>query len=417
MLLWIGLLAFPNLPVALASEADAESTSSPELVETQTVSFAAASTRSPADPFSMIIMNDPQFGWKDHENMLYEHWDKVRTIQQIYTGNWFFRWPKTWQLDSAGNSDFDRAMQYGEVPARPRGLIINGDLTYCLDFETDGGMKGPYATSGMHLSSILYSRNWYYRNFYVTYLDDSPTDTLKVYAGLGNHDPKWTYYDLACALTLGEEYNDPGGSKKTDDKERKWTNFPTGLSYDFEKVGDHWEGSLSYSWNVRNYHFVQLNNLYPKGVLDLTGLTHTKWLHGMEHTNVFSHGTWLKDDLALAKQQDRKIIICLHKTDGRLMKWWADPANGFDFSNVVAMFGVITVVLVRECMKSCKTPSNTQDAQNTSQHAHACMHMEAHTTKTQIATAATTYLLKISSATKSQFSKQVTLQRIRPTNC
>lgn len=331
-LLWIGLLAFPNLPIAVASEASAESPSSLELAATQTVSYGAASTLNPAAPFTMIILCDPQFGWEGglNHDMCWEQWQKVRTIEKIYNGKWFKFWPLYWEFGN--NYAFEREKQYSEVPDL-KGVIINGDLTYTDDPLKVLGMQGYHATGIIPMTywPLGTSRNLFYRDFYVDYLDDH-CDDLPVYAGFGNHDNQYTLYDLACALTLDEEY-EPGGAKWDPFdayKRRLWTNFPSsGISYDFNRYTK--KGSLSYSWDIGNYHFVQGNNLHSMGTLPLGD----KWLDGMVVESPVANG-WLQADIEKATNASKKIILNVHGQYFDDGDW-----SGFEkipYGNIVAVF-------------------------------------------------------------------------------
>jgi hypothetical protein len=168
------------------------------------------------------------------------------------------------------------------------------------------------------------SYEWFYRDYYVTYLGQK-CPGLPVYAGLGNHDSEWTIYDLACALVLDDDKDD-----LCDTKRRLWHNFPnTGIIFDFDVTTKH--GSLAYSWNIGNYHFVQGHNLELEGKLALPGgfLCPPKWLDGMV---VPSPVNWVKSDVAQATADGKKIVLCHHGPS------FGSIRDELDWTNVVAVF-------------------------------------------------------------------------------
>jgi len=335
-LLFIGLFVLPNLPRAGASEADA---SSLELAGTQTVSYTAASTRSPADPFTMIILNDPQFPFptiydsNKKPEFSHEQWHKVNAIDRIYNKKTKGDNVRFWPNQRLKNDKFDR---WNTPVPQVAGVIINGDLTYMEFDDDDWYMTGLQATNWPNWK--YERRNWLYRDYYVTWLKEMCPD-LPVYAGFGNHDSKWTTYDLACALTLGEEY-EKGGSEWNfldANKRREWTNFPEKSSfYDIDFDEQTKTGSLAYSWDQGNYHFVQANNikLPHDGPIDLK----SKWLNGMELESPLKNG-WLKKDLVDATNREMKIVLNMH--------WW--QTGWLDIEKIIHGTNTVAVFVGHQC--------------------------------------------------------------------
>jgi len=324
-ILGIGLLVSPTISLAVASETDAGSTSSPELAAIQYVSVPATPTLTPEEPFSMVIMNDPQFFWLTHydngktaPDNLYrkavceEQFHKMNAIYHIWNknseyGQWVRYWP------DSPNAYFEPSFRGKPVPPL-KGVIINGDLT---DYNSAG--HGISATHWYEPTATRWraeSYTWFYRDYYVTFLNKK-CPGLPVYAGFGNHDSGWTMYDLACALVLDYDTNDQS-------KRRLWVNFPnTGIRFHFNENTK--KGSLAYSWNIGNYHFVQANNLHQMGQLGLGG----KWLDGME---VESPVDWVVGDVLNAARDKKKIVICCHG------QYFADIEEKDIWKNVVAVF-------------------------------------------------------------------------------
>ncbi len=292
----------------------------------------------------MIITNDPQFPWpswydsNEKPEFCYEQWHKVNAISKKYRGELFTKWPDKSQLGGNPAFDIDKA----DSPVPPlEGVIINGDLIQSgFDDSYVYNMVGEQVSDGKFDWSkrIRKDRNWFYRDYYVTWLNKSTypirNKILPVYAGFGNHDPKWTLYDLACALTLPEEYNDPKPfwvkerpSDYSLDKQRKWINFPSEIKVHYNDNTK--SGSLAYSWDIGNYHFVQANLLYDH--IGETLNLGTKWLDGMK---IESPIDWLTEDLTEATRAEQKIIFNLHgrwQENGTVV----DMING---TNVVAVF-------------------------------------------------------------------------------
>lgn len=312
------------------------------ITTTQNINYQATSTLTPYAPFAMIVMNDPQIFWQwdDIPEAMDEQLHKRAAIFHIWTNDPKYRYflnydPVAWPKSTGSNLLFDQSQLNSPIP-QVKGVIINGDLTYGQ--PADGIVYDCVCTHDcMHAADRPpMSDEWWYRYYYVSQDSDFGVmqfPGLAVYAGIGNHDSKWTILDLGHALLLDKDY------PLDVNKRRFWTNFPTP---DVAKYNVHWDtetrkGSLSYSWNINNYHFVQLNcycslpreeNVYPK------------WLGGgvlksgeIEITSVDLE--WFKDDLAKAKAENKRIVVNMHYPFG---SGWDDVGKLFSGTNVVALF-------------------------------------------------------------------------------
>src|SRR6185295_6439152 len=89
-------------------------------------------------------------------------------------------------------------------------------------------------------------------------------------------------------------------------------------SYDFKEAGQYYKfpelrndykGSLSYSWDIGDVHFVQLHN-YPAYVASWNG-----WNAGAARREFFeitSSMDWLRNDMTKARNEGKKIILNMH---------------------------------------------------------------------------------------------------------
>src|SRR5262249_3913914 len=133
------------------------------------------------------------------------------------------------------NRDHARSMQAiaAQVgPSNLKGVIINGDLTE-------------------------YGHDWQFAKYREVYDGLG----LKTYPGLGNHDYKNNVNDCAennCANRMVTYMNDYVKGLKPASYDFRESN----VHYEFPSLRKVYEGSLAYSWDIGNVHFVQLHN-YP----------------------------------------------------------------------------------------------------------------------------------------------------------
>lgn len=163
--------------------------------------------------------------------------------------------------------------------ANLRGVVINGDLTnFGQPYELDK-FKEMWEQTG-----------------------------LKLYPGLGNHD-----YD--------NNVNDCFENRCAPGMVKYMNNFVTRLnpaSFDFQVSGQYYKlpenridykGSLAYSWDIGDVHFVQLHN-YPAYTRSWNS-----WDAGAarrDFMEITSSLSWLRADLTKARNEGKKIILNMH---------------------------------------------------------------------------------------------------------
>lgn len=154
--------------------------------------------------------------------------------------------------------------------------------------------------------------------------------SVTLYPGLGNHDYANNVDDCwenNCANRMVLYLRDRVRAlniKNFDYGEREYYKFP-------EIVKEHY-GSLAYSWDIKNVHFVQLNN-FP---------TYTRswssYVSGKARRyafNITSSLGWLEKDLAKARSQGKAIIINFHDPYD---KW-----ESTEFKNIIEKYRVSAI--------------------------------------------------------------------------
>lgn len=180
------------------------------------------------------------------------------------------------------------------------GVVINGDLT-------------SFGSQNNHLKQ--------FQNIY------SPLALeTNVWFGLGNHDYENPVND--CGLKFWINYNYCSADMVQFLANSILLSKNSLSSYDIAEykknsvaIGNlrNVSGSLSYSWNVGNFHFIQLNN-YPTYKTNFTrGFKSgfASWKIDISPT-ILDDGTlsaWLKNDLDNAVKNGQKIILNMHQYD------------------------------------------------------------------------------------------------------
>ncbi|KAI0556956.1 Calcineurin-like phosphoesterase [Gracilaria domingensis] len=253
------------------------------------------------DTFSMIIVNDPQLVWwrdpSDGEQCLGDEECKRRNAEQE-------------ALDQvrAMNAITDLQVWPGgnEAVSRPKGVIVNGDLTQYFhphEFEL-------------------------FQRYYTLDSNNPHGDVLRfpLYVGLGNHDYANNVND--CWWWLEVQYllrTTNGCAQKAVDYVKGMISCGTSDSFPRSEVESYDSGSLAYSWNYDNYHFIQLHNY----------VTYTN----IESIGISSSMEWLEQDLSRAVDNGQKIIVNVHDLDTRMDDSERDAFLGLlESANVVAIF-------------------------------------------------------------------------------
>jgi hypothetical protein len=241
-------------------------------------------------PFTMLFASDTQLPWwtdhapacTDDACVLAHGLDTnrrqiaaMRAIQRITSVD-----PKgTAGVWPAGHVTRDG----GAAITRPRGVVINGDLTaYFHQWQTD-----------------------LFENLYV----DPASFDLPLFPGLGNHDFANNVRDCYSTRTPSRLLDHNGCAKDAVDFIKatmfgdKVPTFPIGSVQSFDN------GSLAYSWNFGAWHFVQLHN-YPT--------------YAQPDLGVSSAIAWLTADLSAATAAGRRSVIDFHDYGDHLKQ--DDPA-------------------------------------------------------------------------------------------
>lgn len=184
------------------------------------------------------------------------------------------------------------------------GVIVNGDLTAF-------GHKNEYDA---------------YVNYYEKRLN------LNLFPGLGNHDNgKNNVDDCAfnnCAIRMSNYIIDRARSlnpESIDVAERKYYKFPT-LKRDVT-------GSLSYSFDIGDIHFVQFNN-YPTYETTYKGWDFAKARE--DNFKITTANKWLRKDLEKAKSRNMKIVLNMHDS------WPRGPGKA-EYLDIIRDHNIIAV--------------------------------------------------------------------------
>lgn len=192
---------------------------------------------------------------------------------------------------------------------RIKGFIINGDLTE-------------------------YGHGWQLKKFKEMYGKVS----IPLYLGLGNHD---------YANNVDDTYENGAANGMVEYmidhiKERKYKNydFKESESYEFPEIVRKKTGSLAYSWDMANVHFVQLHNFptYEKSWSNYVSVGDA----ARKTVEIKNSLEWLEEDLAKARNAGKAIILNFHDANDGAGKHWQDlvklgavadkfsPSGGFE---------------------------------------------------------------------------------------
>lgn len=241
----------------------------------------------------MAVSSDPQYPWYDGllpAGLTTEDEIKANSERQISQ-----QYESMNQLASERNG--------GAFPLQ--GVIINGDLT-------------------------AFGHEWQFSKY---------TDLLKLlkpkfYPGLGNHD---------YSNNVDDTYNNNAASRMVDFMYNWIKEQRGGINFDFNERGYYlfpelridYTGSLSYSFNIGSVHYVQLQN-FPSykdewNTWNFAGARRDYYF-------ITRSLTWLRNDLAQARNRGEIIIVNLH-----------DYADSFvdpfltEFNNIIKEYGVSAV--------------------------------------------------------------------------
>lgn len=238
--------------------------------------------------FYVIFSSDPQYPWSESA----EEEDKKKEESKVRISSQYRSMTKI-------ANDMEKSIPRIDV----KSVIINGDLTafghgWQLDEYKD-----------------LLAKNLY----------------IPFYLGLGNHD---------YANNVNDCVNNGCASQMVDYmygliKDMKYVNYDYSESsyYKFPELRTDYTGSLSYSFNIGKIHFVQLQN-YPT-----YATTWNRWNTEKARRDFYSITSsmqWLKNDLAIARNNGNIIIVNMHDYGDHF-------SNNPEFVNIITTYGVSAV--------------------------------------------------------------------------
>ena len=254
-------------------------------------------TPVPTDNFSMIIASDPQWAWTSKtDNGSTSQTDSDRESEATTL-----------------NKNHVKSMNYLINQGNINGVIINGDLT-------------AYGHS----------------NEFDKFKDIYEGLSKPMYLGLGNHDygnnVDDTYENNAANRMVNYmvEHIKSNGCTNYD--------FRVSDSYEFPSIETTTIGSLSYSWDIGNIHFVQLQN-YPIYKRDWSNYV-TIGAAKTRTVKITSALNWLKSDLAKARNAGKIIVLNFHDSDDHWEDYYSSTdvtTLSNDFQSILSTYNVAAV--------------------------------------------------------------------------
>ncbi len=294
-------------PLYAIRAADATPLSSPAPAQPAPAAAAAAAVAPPAvaaaPGFYMTIMADPQYP------------------RGIRNGVESSNEPALSEANNRNQVKSVNALAAALGPGKMRGVIINGDLT-------EFGHTAEYDK---------------FREIY------GGLTVGPVYPGLGNHDYKNNVDDCAENNCANRMVIKVAGLIKALNP----------ISFDYrQSIGDYkfpeivnsYEGSLAYSWDQGNVHFVQLHNypLYERSWSNYVSSVTADGGPGARryNVNIKSSMSWLQNDLAQARNAGKVIVLNYHDADQHWIRFGPEKkpqAQLDEFSRLLSTYQVSAV--------------------------------------------------------------------------
>ncbi|AMO54762.1 hypothetical protein GZ77_23800 [Endozoicomonas montiporae] len=287
------------------------STSVPEVCDSSSFSKALSAPGS-AEPFTLVVSSDSQYPWWSRTEENTEETKRrgeltnkqqiraMNTITNITHASGEQTVTGTWP-DNNNLTDSRR----GKAIPKPKGVIINGDLTaFWHDWQVEKYMD-------------LYHRN-----------DDDPNNQenlkLDLFPGLGNHDYANNANDCWWGRNL--EYvvlGADGCAKNAAHYIKKMVSCQQVSNFPSSKVVAFDENSLAYTWAEGQYYFIQLNN-YPT--------------YSYSDIDVSASVTWLGNELNRAKAAGYRNVLLMHDYGEHMRQSNSEFISAIAGKNVVAIF-------------------------------------------------------------------------------
>jgi hypothetical protein len=226
--------------------------------------------------FFMVFASDPQFAWTHCED------DNQSTLctqeKQAFAG-----WTEE-ALSRYYNTNLVNGINWvknrlGED--RFGGVVVNGDLTEYGNQDTD-------LSDYIHIWEHGVQSN--------------------VYLGLGNHDYDNNVGNCSesqCATHMVGYLKDQVWTLNAS----RFDYTESSVYYEVPSYRKNHSGSLGYSWDIGNVHFVQLNN-YPTYTRQWDGWNFAEARR--DYVFISSAITWLRNDLQAAAGSGKKIVLNMH---------------------------------------------------------------------------------------------------------
>ncbi|MBE8167695.1 MAG: hypothetical protein HAW66_04970 [Shewanella sp.] len=218
-------------------------------------------SRFDKNDFYMVVSADPQYPWTCKDDLMNCD-DEVRA-----------------KIDNESRVKSLNKLAI-DLKGKLVGSIINGDLTaFGHDWQFDK-----------------------YNQYYEQELN------INNYPGLGNHDYSNNVEDCAlnnCATRMASYLINKV-------KSFSYSSFDlveSDVYYDFPSLRKKYQGSLSYSWDIGNIHFVQMNY---KPFYEINWNSWNFPQARRDYYVIKPSLEWLEKDLQQAKQDGKKIILNLH---------------------------------------------------------------------------------------------------------
>jgi uncharacterized protein YoxC len=257
------------------------------------------------ETFTMLFSSDPQLPWwgpvegaacpdgKGHDDCVLEK-SRAANRDQVDAMN---------SVERLGNWP---AKLGGNAVAKPKGLVINGDLT-----------------------AFAHTWQWYlFEKYYNKSVGKGKALQHNAFFGLGNHDYSNNLNDCTGTVPQYLPYKSNGCAAFSVDYIRRMVNCGTVGNFKKSWVTSFDTKSLAYSFEIGDYHFVQLHN-YPTFEISEKNLKVKKSIG------------WLKEDLASAARRGKKSVLNFHDASQReaiRSSPSADFVDAIAGKNVVAVF-------------------------------------------------------------------------------
>lgn len=248
------------------------------------------------DDYFMVFASDPQFSWNHCSDP--DSVDLCAQERSVFAG---YSDEDLGRLYNARLTNAINTVKNYLGDYRFGGTVVNGDLTEFGDQGPDLGDYISYYEHGLNMN---------------------------VYLGLGNHDYQNNVndcYENGCASTMVWYLKDQAATLNP----YSFDYYQSNTYYDFPNNRRDHSGSLGYSWEIGNIHFVQLNN-FPSYSTSWNGWNYSSARR--DYFTINSALTWLRNDVSNAVSRGKKIILNMHD-------YGADAGNS-TFTSVLNDFPV-----------------------------------------------------------------------------